>query len=291
MKHRTGNARTAVIAVLALPFALLAAHRAAHAKRPKQSWSAAALSPSGGPARVIGRHESACIAGAVELPLQGPGYQAVDISRRRHYGHPTLVDYVGALGRKVEAAGLGTMLVGDMAQPRGGPMSFGHVSHQGGLDVDIWFRLDVGPLPAGERDGLAQPVVVDPRTGRPDPARWTARHAELIRLAALDPRVARVFVGAAIKRDLCERSWPDRGWLRAVRTWPGHDDHLHVRLSCPADSPACTDQPAPSPGEDCDAAALAAALAREQAQRGRPPHAPSRNVPPACGVVLSAGRQ
>jgi penicillin-insensitive murein DD-endopeptidase len=260
------------------------AGRLAHAKRRPLPWSTVA-SASPGPARVIGRPGSACLSGAVELPLEGAGFQSVDVARRRHYGHPTLVDFIVELGHAVRARGLGSMLVGDMAQPRGGPMSSGHVSHQGGLDVDIWFRLDVGALPASRRDDLAQPPVVDPRTGRIDRALWTDRHVELVRLAALDPRVSRVFVGAALKRDLCERVWPDRRWLRVVRPWPGHDDHLHVRLSCPDDSPDCADQPEAS-GEGCGGAELAAALARDAAARRRPPPAPAGVLPPACEAVL-----
>lgn len=166
-------------------------------------------------------------------------------------------------------------------------MPFGHVSHQGGLDVDIWYRLDVAMRPVAERDGIPQPSVVDARSGRPDPRRWTARHAEIIRIAATDPRVSRVFVGAAIKRDLCERSSAgDRGWLRVVRTWPGHDDHLHVRLRCPADSPACIDQSPLPQGDGCNPAELAAAIARERVAPPRP--LPSHNVSAACEAVLAA---
>lgn len=243
--------------------------------------------PTSGPAQVIGRHAAACLSGGRLLPVDGPGYQAVDLSRRRTFGHPALISFIADLGRAADARQLGTVLVGDLAQPRGGPMSSGHVSHQGGLDVDIWYRLDVAPRPVAEREGLSQPSVVDARSGRPDTRRWTARHAELVRIAATDPRVSRVFVGAAIKRDLCERSAAgDRGWLRVVRTWPGHDDHLHVRLRCPADSPACLDQPPLPLGDGCSPAELAAAIARERVAPPRPP--PSHDLPAACEGVLAA---
>jgi penicillin-insensitive murein endopeptidase len=292
MGPRFRAVHASVAAALALPVALAGGSvREAHAKprRPGVDWSSPA-SPTSGPTRVIGRHGSACIAGAASLPLEGDGFQAVDVARRRHYGHPVLVDFVVGLGGKVAAARLGTMLVGDMAQPRGGPMSFGHVSHQSGLDVDIWFRIETAPLPAGARDGLAQPVVVDARSGRIDPALWTDRQVQLVHMAAKDPRVSRVFVGAALKRDLCQRVWPDRGWLRVVRPWPGHDDHLHVRLRCPADSPECLDLAAPPADEGCDPAAFAAALAHERAWRRRPEPAPNRALPAACDGVLASRR-
>jgi penicillin-insensitive murein endopeptidase len=271
-------------ALLSLLSLMVAPARAGATPAPA-GWGAIAQ-PTEGPAQVIGHYGSACITGAVPLPLDGPGYQALDTGRHRFYGHPVLVSVLHDLGSAVQKKGLGTMLVGDMAQPRGGPMSSGHVSHQGGLDVDVWFRLPGAPLPAAEREGPPQPSVVDPATGRPDPARWTARQAELVRLAALDPRVSRVFVGAAIKRDLCERSWPDRSWLRQVRPWPGHDDHLHVRLHCPAGSPACVEQAPLPPGDGCRPGDLAPWFARERLERHRPPPLPNRVVPAACLALL-----
>lgn len=253
------------------------------------SWPTATY-PSAGPPLVIGSYGGACISGAVTIEPEGPGYQVVDLSRRRHYGHPVLVEFLVDLGRLVSTRQLGTLLVGDMAQPRGGPMSSGHVSHQGGLDVDLWFRLDLPPLPREQREGIPQPSVVDPATGRPNPAQWGVANAELVRAAAVDPRVSRVFVGAAIKRDLCERAWPDRSWLQRVRPWPYHDEHLHVRLHCPADSPACVPQPPLPPSEGCSEAELAPAFTREAALAGHPMPAPNRVLPPACRSVLTAAR-
>lgn len=235
--------------------------------------------PTSGPPRVIGGFAAACIAGAVALPLEGTGYQAMDLSRRRYYGHPDLIAFLTELGRRANRAGLGTVLVGDMAQPRGGPMSYGHVSHQSGLDVDVWFRLDVAPLPREAREGLEEISFVDPRTRRVDPERWTDAHAELVRLAATHPRVSRVFVDAAVKRDLCERTWPDRSWLRLVRPWPRHDDHMHVRLRCPEGATECVNQPPLPLGEGCDVIAHPPPSRVRQAPRGV--------VPVRCNDVLS----
>lgn len=236
-------------------------------------------SPSSGPARVIGRYAAACIAGAVRLPLEGPGFQAVDLARNRHWGHPDLIDYLVELGRRAKEAGLGTLLIGDMAQPRGGPMDYGHVSHQSGLDVDIWYRLDLPELPRDQRDGLEEIKFVDHERGEVDAELWTDHHAELVRLAASDPRVSRVFVDAAIKRDLCDREWSDRSWLRKVRPYPRHDDHLHVRLRCPEDSPDCIDQPPPPPGDGCNAIA--------DPDHIRPRPLPASALPRACMAILS----
>jgi penicillin-insensitive murein endopeptidase len=40
----------------------------------------------------------------------------------------------------------------------------------------------------------------------------------------------------------------DTEWLRRLRPWWGHDDHIHVRLHCPANE-ACTEQEPPPEGD------------------------------------------
>lgn len=234
--------------------------------------------PLPGPPRIVGQHAAGCLIGAEQLSPEGVGYQAVELERNRHYGHPDLVDYVQALGRRVDRAGFGSMLVGDMAQPRGGPMPYGHASHQSGLDVDIWFRLDLRPLKRSERKGIEHPILVDAETGELDRTRWSDQQAELVRLAAQDPRVTRIFVDGAIKRDLCERQWQDRSWLQRIRPWPFHDDHFHVRLRCPADSPDCVDQSPPPPGEGCDGILPTPRTATTAS--------PPRPLPTACEAVF-----
>ncbi len=210
--------------------------------------------PAEGSPEAVGRYSNGCLIGGAALPDAGPGYQAIRLARSRSYAHPTLVDYIQRLGRRVADRGLGIMLVADLAMPRGGRFRSGHRSHQSGLDADIWLRLDVPPLPASRRqayDAVPAALFVDRKRWVVTPSfRW--KHAELLRLAALDERVKRIFVNPAIKKDLCERRWElDRSWLRKLRPWWGHDAHFHVRLACPPGSRDCADQPPPPPGEGC----------------------------------------
>lgn len=271
--------RTALLVLSLMTLGILAIGWPADAAA-RQGWSTVAGPAEGGP-RVIGHPGGGCLIGAQQLPQQGTGYQAVELERRRHYGHPSLHDYIQDLGKRVDQKGFGPILVGDMAQPRGGPMSYGHVSHQSGLDVDVWFRLDLPALEPDRRAKLEQPILVDHETGRTDPERWTDQHAELVHLAATDERVARIFVDAAIKHDLCARSWEERSWLRKIRPWPKHDAHLHVRLHCPADSPDCIAQDEPPPGDGCaELEATAQAASVPGVPRSRPA------LPPACAAVL-----
>jgi penicillin-insensitive murein endopeptidase len=190
--------------------------------------------------------------GGERLDPDGSGFQAVQLSRNRHYGHPELVRFVQDLARQADGANLGLLPVGDMSQPRGGPMIEAHASHQIGLDVDIYFRLDLPALAPAQREDLDLPSFVEGAPQRID-ARFGRQHFELLRLAASDPRVARIFVHPVIKRALCEQDWPDRTFLRTVRPWYGHEDHMHVRLHCPPGNTDCVAQAPPAAGDGCGA--------------------------------------
>lgn len=206
-------------------------------------WSAQER-PKPGPPRAIGAHAGGCLRGGAPLPPDGPGYQAVRLERRRSFGHPSLVAYVRRLGAEVRRRRLGVLVVGDLAQPRGGPAPTGHRSHQSGLDVDLWYGYPEVALrrrlrPA-ERARLPAPVVVDLRAQALAPT-WHGRMLRLLELAASDPAVDRVFVHPVVKRQLCGRA-AGAPWLARVRPWYGHHDHFHVRLRCPEGEPECVAQ-------------------------------------------------
>jgi penicillin-insensitive murein endopeptidase len=211
-----------------------------------------------GPARAIGKSDAGCLAGAASLPLDGTGYQVIRISRDRYFSHPATVRFVEDLGRKAAAASLPDFYVGDMSLPRGGPMPNGHASHQTGVDVDIWFNLDPKPaLAPAAREDVPLPSMLTPDGKALDPNHFNARQVTLLGLAATDPRVDRIFVSPVIKRALCQGEFSaavgDRSWLHRLRPWYDHDDHFHIRLSCPAGSPDCVSQAPVPPGDGCDA--------------------------------------
>ncbi|MBP0466042.1 penicillin-insensitive murein endopeptidase [Roseomonas sp. PWR1] len=243
--------------------------------------------PAPGPTRIIGGTSLGCIAGAVQLPSEGPGWQAVRVSRNRHWGHPVLIDWVRDFAGEAQRRGFPDLWIGDLAQPRGGPMTYGHASHQTGIDVDIWLDLSAKPrVPAAAREDIRVASLVLPDETGVDPARFTDRHAALIRLAVERPGVDRLLVNHAIKRELCRRHRGE-AWLRRVRPWRGHDSHMHVRLRCPAGQPECLDIAPPPPGDGCDAS-LDWWLS-EEARRPTPrPPGPPPRLPAACAGVLAA---
>lgn len=168
-------------------------------------------------------------------------------------------------------------------------MSYGHASHQTGLDVDIWLDLNPKPRhPVAQREDIRVASLVLPDETDVNPARWTARHAALIRMAAESPGVDRVLVNHAIKRQLC-REHAGADWLRRVRPWRGHDSHMHVRLRCPSDSAECRQQPPPPPGDGCGASLDWWLSPEARRPPPRPPRpGPQPRLPAACGPVLAA---
>ena len=175
------------------------------------------------------------------------------LSRNRNWGHPLLIAYLEQLANDARAIGWPGLLIGDMAQPRGGPMLTGHSSHQIGLDADIWLTpMPTRVLSRDERENmtavsmLRDPLNVDRKV-------WTPTHTRLIRLASSYPEVERIFVHPAIKQALCDQAGPDRAWLSKVRPWWGHYYHFHVRIACPPGSASCKGQKDVAQGEGCGA--------------------------------------
>ena len=246
--------------------------------------------PSGGAARSIGKYDRGCISGAVPLPQEGPTWQVMRPARNRAWGNPVLIATIERLAASLPGGWPG-LLVGDVGQPRGGPMVTGHASHQIGLDADIWFT----PMPAGrltveERDNLPAKSIVTADGDNVDPAIWGPRYRELIETVARLPELARMFVNPAIKRELCREAGADREWLRKVRPWWGHDDHFHMRLTCPPGQTLCENQDPPPPGDGCGKELDWWFTTEARHPKPGPPSPPLlvSQLPPQCAAVATA---
>jgi len=220
-------------------------------KLAKQLFGAKSFASQQSPA-AFGGYSKGCLAGGMELAETGPTWQAMRLSRNRNWGHPELIDYLQTLSRKAaQQPGWKGIYIGDLSQPRGGPMLSGHRSHQIGLDADIWMlppkRLD---LSRAERESLSS-ISLRRAGGAYTNGNWTRQHMEVMKAAAQDPRVARIFVFPGAKVKMCEEETGDRSWLRKIRPWWGHHYHFHVRLSCPKGLRGCTNQSPPPPGDGC----------------------------------------
>ncbi|MFW8593986.1 penicillin-insensitive murein endopeptidase [Cribrihabitans neustonicus] len=210
--------------------------------------------PTGSPHRPapFGSYSKGCVAGAVQLPETGPTWQAMRLSRNRNWAHPEAVDFVQDLSRfAARQPGWKGLYIGDMSQPRGGPMLTGHRSHQTGLDIDIWMRpADRLDLSRSARENISS-ISMRRAKGAYVNAAWTRAHHELLKAAAKDKRVARIFVFPGAKVQMCKDEKGSRRWLRKIRPWDGHHYHFHVRLACPRGARGCTDQSPPPKGDGC----------------------------------------
>ncbi|WP_425452364.1 penicillin-insensitive murein endopeptidase [Roseovarius spongiae] len=203
----------------------------------------------------FGSYAKGCLAGGLQLPGTGPTWQAMRLSRNRNWGHPETIDFVQKLSAfAARQPGWAGLYIGDISQPRGGPMLTGHRSHQLGLDADIWLmppkRLN---LSRAERENLSA-ISYRRAKGAFVNSRWTRQHHEVIKAAAKDPRTARIFIFPGAKVKMCNDEKGDRAWLRKIRPWWGHHYHFHVRLACPRGARGCVDQNPPPPGDGCAAA-------------------------------------
>ena len=265
--------------------------------RPAKQLFGAVQLPSIGKAVSIGYYPRGCLAGGVEFPVNGSTWQVMRLSRNRNWGHPSLIHFLEKFAPlAAKATGWNGILVGDLAQPRGGPSPSDHASHQTGLDVDIWFMpMPDRVLTKEERDTISAISLVSDDWKHLNAQTWTRQHVAFIKTAAQQPEVERVLVNAVIKKELCrvEAKQP-HAWLAKVRPWYKHHDHIHVRLKCPADSPNCRAQP-PVPGDGgCSAKELDHWLTDKVLRPSiAAPGKPAKpmmlsDLPPACKTVLEA---
>jgi len=258
---------------------------------PAKELFGAAKSPAPLAARAIGFYAKGCLAGAKALPIDGPAWQAMRLSRNRNWGHPDLIAMVEKLAREArEHDRWPGLLVGDISQPRGGPMLSGHASHQVGLDADIWFMPMPEPrLTVRERDEVSAASMVAADGVSVDPNRWTDAHVRLLQRAASYASVERIFVHPAIKQAICEAAPKegDRAWVHKIRAYWGHHDHFHVRIACPGGSANCEHQP-PLPADDGCGKELTnwLALVKPKPAPPTPPVTAAKPAPPKPSLTL-----
>ena len=239
----------------------------------------------------IGGPSNGCVRGADRLAPAGEGFVSIRRHRNRYYGHPNTIAFVEDLGASVaERTGGRLIMVGDLSQPRGGRMSSSHVSHQNGLDVDVWLTLAESERQAWQDTPEARdPPSMLGQQGLTPNGRWGADQRFLIKQAAEHPDVDRILVNPGIKRELC-RSDADAAWLRKLRPWWKHDAHMHVRLKCPNDSPSCKQQSPVPIGSGCgtELAWWFSQEARSPSRGSSSSPRPRPKPPAACNSVLRA---
>lgn len=247
----------------------------------------------------FGSYSKGCVAGAVQLPETGPTWQAMRLSRNRNWGHPQAVDFIKDLSAfAAKQPGWKGLYIGDISQPRGGPMLSGHRSHQLGLDIDIWMlptsRLN---LSRTNRENISS-ISLRRAKGAYVNENWSRAHHRIIKAAAKDKRTARIFVFPGAKVQMCKDAKGNRRWLRKVRPWYGHHYHFHVRLACPRGARGCVNQDPPPRGDGCeDAQRWVNDILKPPPPKPRDPNAPAAkprrelrvaDLPQQCAGVLAS---
>ena len=242
-----------------------------------------------------GFYSKGCFSGGVAIATDGPTWQAMRLSRNRRWGHPTMINLIEKFSRDARQDGWPGLLLGDISQPRGGPMLTGHASHQIGLDADIWLTpMPDRKLSAHERENMSATLMVDEKTHLVKDRLWTPAHTNLLRRAASYPEVERILVNPGIKKKLCDTVTGDRAWLGKIRPFWGHDYHFHIRIGCQPGSTECKGQERVTGGDGCDKS-LAWWFTEEPWRPNKNPDAPKardvmtmKSLPAACVAVLNA---
>jgi murein endopeptidase len=170
---------------------------------------------------------------------------------------PALLSVLDRASRVVARKYPGSVLeLGELSRHDGGPI-MSHLSHQNGRDADVGFYisdLDDQPTQApkfvrfdGAGDGRDDPTVRfdDKRNWAFVRAILEDPHYEVRQIFIYAPLRARLLAYAAkvgAPRDI--RSRAAQAMMQPVNALP-HDDHFHIRISCPADQVdlGCTDLP------------------------------------------------
>jgi len=153
----------------------------------------------------VGRPNRGRLINGLALPASGPDWIALSGPDER-WSTDRMLAFLLAVLRDYRLANPGApqVMIGDLSRPHGGPIA-GHVSHQNGLDVDVYYpRLD--------------------RTLRaPD------RAADVDRALAQD--IVDRFVAAGARFAFVGRHVGLAGPPAVVQALPHHDDHVHVRIA------------------------------------------------------------
>lgn len=206
--------------------------------------------------QVNGFYSNGSLAQPEVLSLEGIGFLKLHRWRNRAYGSLDLVEILERVAAEmVRLFKDGERLqVGDLSAEKGGLIS-GHASHQNGLDVDLIFlRVNRFEQDPEKTDGMPELFVVK---GEVTPNFDTPRNWELIKTLVGSQRVGRIFVDQAIKDHLCSHALKTGEFqshsetLRRLRPYPNHDNHLHLRITCPKNSPDCKEQEPPPVGSGC----------------------------------------
>lgn len=200
--------------------------------------------------QAVGFYAKGSLINASEFPAAGPGFAKIARARNRQWATEDLVAIIVNVAGWMESKYPNKIqwLIGDLSQKTGGTLS-GHGSHQNGLDADVSYFATTKRNIDYEHSMDFPNIYV--RKGRVTAEFNLERNWNAIKALVSTQRVNRIFADRAIKRALCVYSAQVDSLatrmeiLKHLRHWPGHQDHMHIRLTCPLSSPRCINQEIP----------------------------------------------
>ena len=204
-------------------------------------------------ARSIGYYTHGCLAGGVALPINGPTWQVMRLSRNRNWGHPTMIKTLehlaeeSAVDRLARLPGRRHGAAARRPDDHRALEPSGRARCRRLADADAGPRADA-PGARGDVGDQCRQRQMERRAAGRLVGRNTSRSTRCWRRSR---GVERVLANPAIKKALCRDVKGDRSWLHKIRPVVGHNYHFHLRIVCPADSPDCKAQPVPPTDEGC----------------------------------------
>ncbi len=211
--------------------------------------------------QVHGTYTNGYLVDPSELLLEGFGFIKIFRQRGHQFGADQLVDLIMKMSSKVKNAFSFSerLQIGDMSSEKGGQLG-GHSSHQNGLDVDISYlrkdKREQDPwFTAGSKTGFDESFVDNSGFSKNFDVE---RNWFVLKEFVKTGKVQRIFVDGILKAGFCKYTKSKGIYeenievLRRLRAWPLHDDHMHVRMFCPAGSNACMVQEEPPAGSGCE---------------------------------------
>ncbi len=136
--------------------------------------------------------------------------------------------------------------VEEIAAKNGGDVD-GHGSHENGLDADIGYYKNDGVEHRPTTGQYFAPSMVN---GADVSSNFDVqRNWELLKSLHRHGKISRIFMDQNLKKQMCRYAREsgdfnaNQNVLRSIRHVENHADHMHVRLSCPANAkPGCRDQ-------------------------------------------------
>lgn len=207
--------------------------------------------------RPIGTPNQGLLEDAECLPESGEGYMQLFRDMQRIWGATPMIDMIQKTAADMSRRypGRDRLQVEDISAENGGDID-GHGSHENGLDVDLGFfkvnGIEHDPRATGQ---MYAPKMVE--GGRPTANFDLERNWELMKTLHRHGNVQKVFIDQVLKNEMCRYAKSKGDYnsniqvLRSLRHETNHQDHIHVRLRCPANAKKCVNLPDPPAGSGC----------------------------------------